>query len=87
MTERIKNWLTSNIFPIAVGLMAFGAARLELTLKESASDHKLDVQRVEAQQKSDVESLKARDEALYALQLDILCAVKPRDRRCYPGGK
>lgn len=82
MTERIKSLLATYAVPIILALMALGAAQLELRQKESERDHAIDIQRVEAKARDDVQILKARDEELYTLQLDILCAVKPKDRRC-----
>jgi hypothetical protein len=84
MPERLKNFLLTYTIPLIIGAMAVGAARRELEQKEDGSQHALDIQRVEAKAVNDVQRLQERDEALFALQLDILCAVKPHDRRCYP---
>jgi hypothetical protein len=87
MTERVKSWLIANAIPLFLGVLILGESMLTLRQKEDASAHAIDVQQVKADVKNDVDALKARDEALYALQLDILCAVKPHDRRCYPNGR
>ena len=71
MTERVRNILSVWGIPVALFLMAMGAAQLELRLKEDQSEHDLDVER-----------LQARDAEVYTLLLDIRCEQKPTDRRC-----
>lgn len=82
MTERARALVSRYAIPFFLAAMAIGAAKLELEQKEDKATHALDVQRIEAKAAKDVQQLRNSDAETQALLLDVLCAVKPKDRRC-----
>lgn len=71
MTARMKSLLIEVGIPLLMLASALGVAEYRIDKKEDASDHALDIQKLQSQQ-----------EATYSLLLDVRCQQEPNDRRC-----